>query len=400
MKSAIRNTASRLGRKYPASVITQKRVISNENNNLAVNPIVPKMWTGTAPIADNIYTIDVTNENMIDGPSKNPDLVAKILKQFDEVGLVLLRGQPELGDNLHIMRDWAQVCMPGLAKYEGGANSRHGKIANVYEVGAPTHAFLHYHHEMAYIGDTIKALGFCATDVLEPKEGDPLRGASYVSCNLRATDDVLKTEFGQKLKEKGVTYIRCLTDKTKYENNDQVEEGIEIGIYNHWQTSFMTDCKETAQKRAEEKGLEIEWGADNYMKTKFTVSGFEYFPRLDRNLLYCAIADHGNWFDTWPGMLELPYMSTFEGTTAAERPLAMTFGDGTEMTRSDFETFVAVYENNGIPLHWQKGDIAIICNYRYAHGRLGFDLEEGEKRELGVLLGEMYPRAQCKEGKW
>ena len=97
--------------------------------------------------------------------------------------------------------------------------------------------------------------------------------------------------------------------------------------------SFMTDDKAVAQKRAEAKGLVVEWGEDNYMKTKFTVSGFEYFPPLDRNLFYCAIADHGNWFDTWPGMDNLPYMSTFEGTTALERPLAMTFGDGEEMTR-------------------------------------------------------------------
>ena len=191
----------------------------------------------------------------MDGPEGNPALAAKMLKQFEDVGLVLMRGQPNLADRLDIMREWAKVCMPHLVKYEGGANTRHGKIENVYEVGAPTvsnfkiylswikphfyafikNAFLHYHHEMAYINDTIKCLGFCATDVLQPKPDDPLRGASYVSCNIRATDDVLKTPFGQKLKEKGVTYIRCLTDKTKYEGNNMVD-GVELGIYNHWQT--------------------------------------------------------------------------------------------------------------------------------------------------------------------
>ena len=75
---------------------------------------------------------------MKDGPEANPALAAKMLKQFEDVGLVLLRGQPALGDNLHIMKEWAQVCMPNLVKYEGGANTRHGKIENVYEVGAPT----------------------------------------------------------------------------------------------------------------------------------------------------------------------------------------------------------------------------------------------------------------------
>ena len=42
-----------------------------------------------------------------------------------------------------------------------------------------------------------------------------------------ATDDILATEFGQKLKNKGICYIRCLTNKERYANMD--------GVYNHWQ---------------------------------------------------------------------------------------------------------------------------------------------------------------------
>merc|ERR1719393_616867 len=57
-----------------------------------------------------------------------------MLKQFEDVGLVLMRGQPNLADRLDVMREWAKVCMPNLVKYEGGANTRHGKIENVYEV--------------------------------------------------------------------------------------------------------------------------------------------------------------------------------------------------------------------------------------------------------------------------
>merc|ERR1711908_200032 len=74
---------------------------------------------------------------------------------------------------------------------------------------------------------------------------------------------------------------------------------------------FRYRLSKEAQKRAEAKGLVVEWGKDGYMKTRYTVSGFEYFPQLDRNLLYSAIADHGSWFDTWPGMAELDYMKTY-----------------------------------------------------------------------------------------
>ena len=67
----------------------------------------------------------------------------------------------------------------------------------------------------------------------KPTAEEPLRGASFVSCNVGATDDVLKTEFGQKLKERGITYIRCLTNQEKFKDVAMVEGG--GSVYNHWQ---------------------------------------------------------------------------------------------------------------------------------------------------------------------
>ena len=88
-----------------------------------------------------------------------------------------------------------------------------------------------------------------------------------------------------------------------------------------------------AEKKANEKGLTVEWGKNGYMKTKCTISGFEYFPKWDQNVLYSAIADHSVWFDNWPTVMEKPYIKTFEGADETERPLAITFGDGEEFTR-------------------------------------------------------------------
>ena len=56
-------------------------------------------------------------------------------------------------------------------------------------------------------------------------------------------------------------------------------------------------------------------------------------------------ADDAMWFDTWPLVQHLPY---------ADRPLALLFGDGTEMTRSEKQTFVDVYDAFGLPLPWEK----------------------------------------------
>ena len=81
---------------------------------------------------------------------------------------------------------------------------------------------------MAYVNESVESIGFCAYEAIEdPKE--PLRGATFVSEQFGCTRDVLNTDFGQKLKDKGICYIRCLTDKTQFGENME-------GVYNHWQT--------------------------------------------------------------------------------------------------------------------------------------------------------------------
>ena len=71
----------------------------------------------------------------MDGPKKNPELARKMMDTFEKTGLVLMRGNREVGDHLDVMRDWANLCFPNVSKYEGGANQRHGThVANVYEV--------------------------------------------------------------------------------------------------------------------------------------------------------------------------------------------------------------------------------------------------------------------------
>ena len=98
-------------------------------------------------------------------------------------------------------------------------------------------------------------------------------------------------------------------------------------------------------------------------------------------------------FITKPGIVvqHLPY---------GERPLHMTFGDGTEFTRDELEQFIKVYDDFGTPIDWRVGDVAVICNYRFAHGRPEIKLEDGESRRLGVLLGEQFDRIGQRNDKW
>jgi hypothetical protein len=167
-------------------------------------------------------------------------------------------------------------------------------------------------------------------------------------------------------------------------------------IYNHWQKSFGVETEEEVEKCCESQNLKFEWGRDprgkgGYLTTRFYTSAFEYFPLLDKNVLYASIADDAQWFDGWPGIMETP---------REERDLKMTFGDDSEITDEERQLWVDIYDAYGIPLEWKQGDLAFVCNYRFAHGRPGFELGPGEKRQLGVVLGETFSKVGQLPGKW
>jgi len=309
--------------------------------------------------------------------SPEGELAQRMNAMFDEVGLVHLVNTGE--HDLQHMREIANLVIKKEMEYKGGANPRGDLEPNIYEIVAPLEAWLHYHHEMAYVATSTKMLGFLCNKSLED------RGYTFVSDNLQATDAILATEFGQKLKDLGLCYHRDLTDREAYVGTE------ELGVYNHWQKSMLTEDPDEAVRAAQARGLEVEWGPNRLLKTRYYTSAFEYFPQLDRNLLYSSVADDGMWFDTWPKVMHLPY---------EERPLKLTFGDGTEMTREEKQQFVDVYDRFGMPVEWGTGDIAIVCNYRFAHGRPSIYLGEGEERELGVLIGEAYQRVETLEDKW
>ena len=335
--------------------------------------IQPRWWTGTPAIDPAAYVVDAGGSASAD----DPELRARLRATFDDVGLVHVvnTGLTEHAD----MRAVAKLVLDTEMDYRGGANPRAALEPNVYEIGAPLSAALHYHHEMAYVGASTDRVAFLA------KRAVPGRGTTFVSDNVRATEAILETELGRKLAEFGVSYHRDLTDREAFVGREP------IGVYNHWQQSFGTDDPDEAEARAEAKGLVVSWGPDRTLRTRYDASAFEYFPRLDRNLLFSSVADHAMWFDSWPLVEQLP---------PRERPLWMTFGDGTDFTDGELSTYVEVYDRFGTPLDWQIGDVAVICNYRFAHGRPAIHLEAGEERELGVLLGRSFTRLGARPDAW
>lgn len=399
---AVRASASKTA--APVAVASRKFTTSSFYNphpkDEDASPLDVKYWTGKPAIPFEKFQIDLSKYNMekilsakdADGSIRADENLrdTHVLRQhmeetFNNVGAVHL---VKTGlDSHEKFEAVTKILMPKGMEYEAGANLRVQVEKNVYDTGAPKEADLQYHHEMAYVGESCKWVSFGALEATD----DPLKGATYISENIGATEMLMNSKFGQRLIEKGCCYIRKLPDQ-KYFVDNQLDTSI---VYNYWQTSTGTEDMDEAAEIMRSKGLEVEWEDSptfgRYMVTKFYVDTFEYDPFNDRNTLYASVADDYAWFDSWPGVKDLPHW---------ERPLKLTFGDGEVMTRDEKQQWVDCYDKNGIPILWEKGDLAIICNYRTAHGRPKYDLKKGEKRELGVILGETFQRQGEIDGKW
>jgi len=364
-------------------------------------PLDLKFWNGTPAIPYEKFQIDMNKYDLkkilsarnADGSvAADKDLrETQVLREhmdqvFTDVGAVhLVNTNMTTGDEFSAV---TKILMEYEERdYEGGANLRIPIEKNVYDTGAPKEANILYHHEMAYVDTSCKWVAFGALE--SPK--DAMKGATFISANVGATDMLLDSKFGERLIEKGCCYIRKLPDR-KYFLDNNLDASI---VYNYWQTSTGTEDMNEAEAIMRSKGLEVEWQDSpifgRYMVTKYYVDTFEYDPYTDRNTMYASVADDYAWFDTWPGLKDLPHW---------ERPLKLNFGDGEVMTRSEKQFWDDCYANNGIPIAWKKGDLAIICNYRTAHGRPKYSLEDGEKRDLAVILGETYVRQGEVEGKF
>lgn len=346
--------------------------------------VIPRWWTGEYPMDPARFILDCGGSLSAADLLDNSLLSTEIRAKYHDVGCLHIQntGLTSMNDQ----RTLARMVMGEETEYEGGANprGRTGDLGNVYDIGAPLEADLAYHHEMTYKSHSVEMLGFLCKHAVN--RGDV--GWSYLSDSEQAHDYIMTTELGRKMKEKGLCFIRRMTDAS-------TPQDPAIPVYNSWQQSWMTNDPVKAEQAAREQGLIPEWVEDGRggwnMQTRYYKSAFEYIPALDRNIMVCSIADDGEWFDSWPGIKDVPQEL---------RPLEMLWGDDEPMTLEEKQLWTDAYDMFGIPLKWQPGDVALLCNLRYAHGRPAIHLLPGEKRELGVMLGRFFERQETREDKW
>ena len=298
-----------------------------------------------------------------------PDMSACIVAakaQVDTRGAAIIENAP-LTD-LAQLQEWCGPIGKQMS-YQGGTNARKDQGKGVLSVGTePSFANVAAHNEMSY------AFLYPELFIIGCKAAPAQAGPTVIGDNAVMTDLLMKLPLGEKMREKGIRYIRNFSNTW-----NTPEDGTQ---FSNWQDVFETEVRDTAMKRANARlggseGSSFEWQENGALRLSYRAPAYEYDAKLERNLCFTSIGHHGYWFRQWTPFNQLPNI---------ERPFHMQFGDGTEFTEDQLEQFVMIANASSFPLYWTPGTIVLLDNRRFTHARPPYELPKDEKRQLGVLL--------------
>ncbi len=186
-------------------------------------------------------------------------------------------------------------------------------------------------------------------------------GATPVA-DLRCVTASLGTELVEQFKQRKVRYVR------NYHPHVDVP----------WQQVFRTESKKEVARFCRENGIEHDWLDDDVLRTSQVCQGTLDHPDTGETFMF----NQAHLFHI--SSIEANKVEAMKEMFGYDRlPRNAFFGDGEEIPVEVIETISAAYEAAAIDLCWQQGDVALLDNFRMAHGRRTFT---GERKVLAALM--------------
>lgn len=229
-----------------------------------------------------------------------------------------------------------------------------GKTLTATEYPSPR--TIHLHSEMAYMKIWPRYVAFHSIVVAD-------EGGETTICNI----DTVSDDLGGRLAafaEKGVTYRRTF------------QKGIDVA----WQQAFQTTDRADVEEVAKRTGMTLEWQSDDALITTHTAQGT--VTAQDGRPIYFNQAHlfHAS-------ALEPEAREAIETLYGADRlPRQAFYGNGSPIALEDIDAIRTAFERHQTGMHWREGDVLILDNMRYAHGRLPFK----GRRRLHVAMARQH----------
>jgi len=255
-------------------------------------------------------------------------------------GAVLLRGPVFREDGVEVAMEVIDDELLDDAFWSTPRSKVGGKTLTATEYPSPR--TIHPHSEMAYMATWPRYVAFHSLIVAE-------EGGETTICNVDKVTEALGDRI-LPFAEKGVLYRRTF------------QQGVDIP----WQKAFQTDDPADVEEVAQRNGMSIEWLDGDALVTTHRAQGT--VKGEDGRPLYFSQAHlfHESAID--PEARD----KIIQLFGRDRLPRQSFYGDGSPITESDVQAVRDAFDSALTGMKWKPGDVLILDNMRYAHGRMPF----------------------------
>lgn len=304
------------------------------------------------PIANKkmLLNVDLNGQSAIDWSVEHQQAIDELL---NEQGALLIRGL-----NVHGSKKLANVLThifgSELLQYNYRSTPRTAFRGNVY-TSTEYHCSetIFQHNENAYAGQWPLRIGFYC--MLAPETG----GETPIADSTKVLEQLPK-EIVETFAAKGLKYVRNYSD-----------------VDLPWTEVFQTQDKAQVEAFCQQNDISYQWHSDNRLSTAQTNQAIHVHPRTGQSIWFNQA--HLFHLSSQPKTIQQDMLNVFGEQWL---PRNVYFGDGSAIPTDMLDTIRGVYQSNQIMFTWQQGDLLLLDNMLYSHGRQPF---EGNRKILVAM---------------
>ena len=263
--------------------------------------------------------------------------------------------------NLHFqeaseLETYLQTFPLQFQDYRFGQSPRTKKSPSVYTTTEyPAKALILPHHELSYSSHPPRFLFFyCQKPASEGGETTLVDGVEFYQ--ILRTDSLFDPIF-----KYGLQYQKTMPSK---ENANTV-----IGFGKSWQEHFETEDKAEVEFYLNTNDIQWKWLSDGQLQTRNHRSATRVHPDSKERI--------------WFSQPTLWHLSCFgaKGRFLISRlpieryPVHIRLGNGDELNPKLLQRLQTLEQESATPYSWSKGELLVVDNWRFAHGRMPFSGE-------------------------
>ena len=279
---------------------------------------------------------------------------AQVESQLNQSGAVLLRGFGLATDT-----DFDGVIQafgwPNFTYADSLSNAvRRNRTERVFTANeAPPDVSIFLHHEMAQTPIYPSRLFFFCEQPARQGGATPICRSDLLLTRLAAA----APEFVCDCETKGVTYSQTMPPV----------DDLDSGQGRSWRSTLSADEPSAAEAKLRQLGYQWQWQDDGSLSvTTPVLPAVRELADGSRAFFNQLIAAFFGWQDA-----------------RNQSQKAICFGDGSAIDGDAMSLAIDLAEELTVELAWQRGDVAIVDNFRVMHGRRPF---QGERRVLASLV--------------